>query len=290
MLCAIVIHCKDDLVKVLGSTMRWATDAASQGWSYEIQLEGIISLKFGGNPRPLGDLMIFHGVYEYLKDLPCELIGISLGPDGNYMGTQAGWGLGPSSQLGYKATSAKALKDCLEAGGGAAFFLPDNFHHADIICYFRVVGTSKKIMIVVQAKFTSGKDGHEPRAVTFRDALRAVDTTKFYKHLPVRIWYLFPSHLLIFSVFLLLCAFSLTGLNGKTRPSSALESSRYLTICDSQKTEIVFYPAQRASSRRISTRRFPMSYVSLHLRVQRINPSSSGMRRTNSQKMPIPWP
>lgn len=177
-LCAIATHCKKELIEVVGDSMRWSGEPASQGQSYELQILVIIALKYGGQSRELGDLFQFHERYKHLKTLKCELVAISK-VDGKYTASKAGWGVGLSSQLGFKAKSAPKLKEALDAGGGVPFYLPDNNHRTDVICYMRVEGTSKIIKLLIQAKFTTGQNG-KVRPITFRDAVESVDSGRTY--------------------------------------------------------------------------------------------------------------
>ncbi|EIM78958.1 uncharacterized protein STEHIDRAFT_164161 [Stereum hirsutum FP-91666 SS1] len=138
-----MIHCKDELIKAVGDSTRWAPEACSQGRSYELQILAIIALMFGGQFRRLGDLLLFRDKYKYLEDLECELVAIYK-VDGEYVASSAGWGCGPScSLLGFSTNKAPDLKEAAERGVGVAFYLPDPNNHVDVDFYARPKASSQ---------------------------------------------------------------------------------------------------------------------------------------------------
>ncbi|EIM79612.1 uncharacterized protein STEHIDRAFT_163439 [Stereum hirsutum FP-91666 SS1] len=177
---SLMIRCKDELIKAVGDSTRWAPEPCSQGRSYELQILVIIALMFGGQFRRLGDLLLFREKYKHLEDLECELVAIYK-VDGEYVASSAGWGCGPSSSLplGFRANKAPDLKETVERGVGAAFYLPDPNNHIDVEFYARPKGSSKIIRIHVQAKFTTGENG-KIRSVTFREAKQSLDPEWIY--------------------------------------------------------------------------------------------------------------
>lgn len=164
-------------------TMLSGLNSSMMGYAFEPQIAAVVTEKFGKRPgtyTPMGVLFTFHETYAYLKKLPVQLVAIYKDENGDWVASEAGFGFGPSVRMGYKAGSAKEVLEHLTAGGPTMFILPDNLHHADMVFVLKPMGFKKWIIVVVQAKFTVGKND-TPDSTVFDAAERAVEIEKFYK-------------------------------------------------------------------------------------------------------------
>lgn len=196
-LAALVVRHKQAIHNLIAEDFMSLVDPCQKGLSFEYLLPIPMTDAFG-TFEELGELFTFaDNRFKHLEHVKVRGMCFIADHDGTIKVFPFSSKSGPCVQLVYKAGSPKEMNGAIKVPEGTPFYMPDKTDRGDLRSLVQEEKTGDLIELVVQAKYTAGKDGLgiRPTKKTWTAAINSLNAEHQYKHLDkdVRINFIFTS-------------------------------------------------------------------------------------------------